>query len=146
MFDLSVTTIVEAILELTIIVMVGLYFIFSNTIMAVLAEHPNGAQVMVAINKQILNPWFMMCFIVSGVAGLYFFFFHMGPKAWAGIIFFIGTTAVTAVFNVPLNDKLRDAHDNALAAVWRIYLKRWVVWNHLRTGSALLAGVLFAMA
>ena len=84
--------IVEALLQLSMITMVGLYFIFSNTIVRTLTTLESGAMVMVEINKSILNPVFMGFFILSGIAGLYFFVFTEGLLAIAGLVFFIGTT------------------------------------------------------
>lgn len=58
----TLLSIVEALLQLSMIIMVGLYFIFSNTVMRVLATHHNGAEVMNGINAVILNPCFCFCF------------------------------------------------------------------------------------
>ena len=139
MADLAVM-IVEAVLQLSMTIMVGLYFIFSNTIMLVLSRHSDGASTMIKINKQILNPLFLICFCVSGLAGIYFFAFHTGAHAIAGLVFFVGTTLVTAFFNVPLNNSLRDAPKESVNQVWKTYLTRWVYWNHLRTLSAVVSG------
>lgn len=134
----------EAFLQLTMIIMIGLYFIFSNTVMPVLANYNNGAATMIAINKKILNPLFLICFILSGLAGLYFFFTHSGTLAAAGIVFFIGTTLVTIVFNVPMNERLKNAMLQKRDEQWANYLSKWVVWNHVRTASGILAGFLLS--
>jgi uncharacterized membrane protein len=138
----SLLPIAEALLQLPMIVMVGLYFTFSNTVMSVLEKQQDGARIMIEINKQILNPIFLTCFILSAVAGLYFFFFHNGFQSWSGLIFFVGTTMITVLFNVPLNDKLRDAAKNKVSEIWREYLSKWVFWNHIRTISALCAALM----
>lgn len=145
MSDISLMTIVEALLQLSIIIMVGLYFIFSNTIMRVLSTRSDGASTMIDINREILNPLFLGCFAVSGIAGLYFFVFHSGLQSIAGLVFFIGTTLVTAVFNVPLNNKLRDASPDILPEVWQNYLIKWTFWNNIRTVSAVGSGFLIAL-
>ena len=49
-------------------------------------------------------------------------------------------------FNVPLNDKLDDTPENERRFMWRYYLSKWTVWNHLRTGSALTAGLLLSLS
>lgn len=139
MGDTSLIAIVEALLQLSMIIMVGLYFTFSNTVMRALSTRSNGANTMIEINRQILNPLFLACFCLSGFAGLYFFEFHSGLRSIAGLIFVIGTTLVTAVFNVPLNNKLRDSSQDTLPDVWQNYLKRWVFWNHVRTASAVVS-------
>ena len=137
--------ITEGVLHLSIVIMVGLYFIFSNTIMTVLADKSAGASIMVEINRQILNPLFLAVFALSGVAGLYFFFTQSGVQALGGLLFFIGTTLVTVLFNVPLNNALRDASKDRLANVWQVYLNRWVRWNHVRTICALLSGFMLSV-
>ncbi|TRY29818.1 DUF1772 domain-containing protein [Aliiglaciecola sp. M165] len=142
MTGITILTLIEALLQLSMIVMVGLYFVFSNTVMGALSQRTDGASTMVEINKQILNPTFLVCFAVSGLAGLYFFLFHCGFLSLAGIIFFTGTTLVTALFNVPLNNQLLDATGESLGTVWQKYLDKWVFWNHVRTASAVLSSLL----
>ncbi len=137
--------IVEALLQLSMITMVGLYFIFSNTIVRTLTTLESGALVMVEINKTILNPVFMGFFILSGIAGFYFFVFTEGLLAIAGLVFFIGTTLVTIIKNVPLNNRLLHATEQERDKIWQMYSKRWVFWNHVRTVSGLLAGLLLSM-
>lgn len=145
MSEITLLAIVEALLQLSMIIMVGLYFTFSNTVMRVLSQSRDGANTMIEINKQILNPVFLACFGLSGIAGFYFCFFHSGFQSLAGIVFFIGTTLVTVFFNVPLNDKLKDAPPEELSWLWQTYLNKWVFWNHIRTGCAVLSGLLLSI-
>ena len=67
------------------------------------------------------------------------------PGSWlllAGAILGVLGMIVTMLFNVPLNDHL-DRVDLADAATeWQAYLSSWTAWNHVRTGSGLLAAVL----
>lgn len=140
--EISLLSTVEALLQLSMFTMIGLYFIFSNTLMPVLSRHKGGADIMIAINKVILNPLFMTGFMVSVLAGVYYFIDFSGAKSLAGVVFFLGTTLVTVLFNVPLNNKLRDASEHNKAAVWDLYLKKWVFWNHVRTVCAVLSGFL----
>lgn len=142
---ISIMEIVESLLELSMIVMVGLYFIFSNTIMRTLANRSDGACVMNDINKDILNPVFLGLFVLSGVAGLYFLLFESNAKSVAGGIFFFGTTLVTVTRNVPLNNQLRDSSGDKITQVWRNYLDKWVFWNYVRSASAIIAGFLLAL-
>ncbi|GBL05278.1 DUF1772 domain-containing protein [Glaciecola sp. KUL10] len=143
--DFTLWLLTETIIKLAMITMIGLYFIFSNTIMYALSSIDNGADVMVLINKKILNPLFLGCFFISGVGSLSLFFISSGVTSAAGIIFFIGTVAVTVVFNVPLNDKLKGAQKSEIKAVWKEYLSKWVVWNHVRTVSGVTSGLLLCM-
>lgn len=145
MADLNLIALVEALLQFAMIIMMGLYFTFSNTVMRVLSTRSYGANTMIEINRLILNPIFLACFFVSGLAGLYFFVTHSGFQAIAGLVFVIGTTLVTIVFNVPLNNKLRDSTQETLADVWQTYLNKWVFWNHVRTVSAVCSGLLISL-
>lgn len=105
----------------------------------------DGAYVMNEINQDILNPIFLGCFALSGVAGLYFLIFESNAKSVAGGIFFIGTTLVTVTRNVPLNNRLRDLSVDNIAQVWQCYLDKWVFWNHVRSASAIIAGLLLTL-
>ena len=145
MSDITVLAIVEAMLQLSMIIMVGLYFTFSNTVMHVLSQSCHGATTMIKLNSQILNPFFLTCFSLSGLAGLYFCIFHSGFQSLAGFVFFIGTTLVTVFFNIPLNEALKDARPEELSRFWQTYLDKWVFWNHFRTGCAILSGLLLSI-
>ena len=127
---------VELLIQLSVVIMAGLYFTFSNTVMAALAKFESGADVMVEINQVILNPVFMVVFWGSGLGSLYWIIVAEGPLFFSGLTFFVGTTVVTMAKNVPLNNQLKDAGLER-EGVWRRYLERWVFWNHLRT----LAGI-----
>lgn len=135
----------ETAIKLAMITMIGLYFIFSNTIIPALSNADKGADVMVLINKKILNPLFLGCFFSSGVGSLSLFFLSSGLTSAAGIVFFIGTVAVTVVFNVPLNNKLKDASKPELSTVWNEYLSKWVIWNHVRTACGVVSGLLLCI-
>lgn len=136
----------ESLLKLSMIVMVGLYFTFSNTVMKTLSAFKNGNEVMVALNQVILNPMFMVFFILSGVAGLYFVFMGSELMKLSGAIFVLGTTLVTVIKNVPLNNKLLGSNSPKLRQqVWREYLQKWVFWNHVRTVSALVSAFLIVL-
>lgn len=138
----SLLTIIEAMLQLSMMTMIGIYFIFSNTVMSALPDTLDGGKLMNSINKQILNPVFLGFFCLSAVASIYFLLSNSGGKAFAGIVFFAGTTLVTGTFSVPLNNRLRDSDDEHLGSVWQHYRKRWVFWNHVRTCAGFTAGLL----
>lgn len=139
-----ITQILEPMIQLAMIIMVGLYFIFSNTIMTSLSRFDAGADVMVEVNEEILNPLFMAVFWISGLGSLYFLVFGQGFLSLSGAVFFFGTTVVTGIRNVPLNNLLRDA-DGEREQVWQRYLKEWVFWNHVRTVAAVSAGLLLVI-
>lgn len=141
----TIWSLVEYLLQLSMLIMIGLYFIFSNTIMRALAKFESGADIMVAINKEILNPTFLMCFFISAAASAYFALFAEGFLATAGAIFFLGTFIITLFFNVPLNNKLRDFDDSNKKEIWQQYLAKWTFWNHVRTISAIVSGLFISL-
>lgn len=133
----------ETIMRLSMLSMIGIYFIFSNTVMGVLKDDINGERIMVEINKKILNPWFYGLFIFSAISSIYWIFASGGTQHYAGMLFFFGTVLVTAIKNVPLNNKLKNEFKiNAIASFWPKYLSEWVFWNHVRTVSAFISGFL----
>ncbi len=94
----------------------GLFFIFSNTIMASFARLPvpQGIAAMQQINVTIITPLFMLVFM-----GLVVLSLVLGAKAIFGwseagaalllagsVAYLVGCFLVTMVFNVPLNDAL----------------------------------------
>jgi uncharacterized membrane protein len=65
-----------------------------------------------------------------------------------GAIFLVGTLGVTALRNVPRNDELEamPATGRVAAELWSRYLREWAFWNHVRSGSALVAAALLTFA
>lgn len=135
---------IESLIQLSMIIMVGLYFIFSNTVMASLGKFESGADVMVEINKVILNPVFMAVFWISGLGSLYLVIVAEGSLFISGLVFLVGTTLVTMVRNVSLNNQLQDAGAER-EQVWQRYLDKWVFWNHVRTVAATSSGLLLVV-
>lgn len=96
------------------------------------------------------------------------------PLVLAGaVVYLVGGIGVTAAVNVPLNDRL-EAADAAVSAsspravpasgagvrdvkvratsptaerdqVWRVFLGRWVAWNHVRTLACAAAALLLTL-
>lgn len=137
--------------------MAGLFFIFSNTIMASLARLPagQGMTAMNVINTVIQNPLFLALFMGTALialilAGIAIFTPGM-PRLYlllgAGL-YLVGVFAVTVAVNVPLNDALGAADPMSAegAALWATYLDRWVFWNHVRTVANTGSLIAFAMA
>lgn len=138
----------ELAIKLAMLMMMGIYFIFSNTIMTVLANYERGAGVMVDINKVIQNPIFLGIFALSGIGAIYLLFVAQGSELLAAWVFFIGTVLVTLRHNVPMNNQLQSTeHDIAARRrQWQHYLTHWVFWNHIRTLSSVISGVLLLQA
>lgn len=56
----------------------------------------------------------------------------------------LGILVITAVGNVPLNERLARASD--LGDMWRRFVGPWMRWNHTRTALAGIASALFMVA
>ena len=131
----------------------GILLIFSNTVMASLARHADGAATMVTINERILNPVFLLLFVgtavACGVLGVLILLGYGsgGPLALAGCgLYVAGVFGVTAAVNVPMNEALAALPGGGpeRAEYWSVYLDRWTRWNTVRSvlgvvGTACLA-------
>src|SRR5215468_4288685 len=135
----------------------GIFFAFSNFVTKALARVPpaQGAAAMQSINVVVLNKWFLVVFFGTAVCclALAITSLVLWQKAGAGyllvgsLLYLIGTILVTIVCNVPLNDALAAIDPSSAEAgrVWTNYLQRWTAWNHVRTGAALAAAMLFTV-
>jgi uncharacterized membrane protein len=136
----------------------GLFYAFSTGVMWTLARqpHPSGMATMQTMNVVVFNPWFGGAFSLAPVACALAMITALArwpaPEApWVvagGAVFLIGTLAVTALCNVPRNDALEAMPVNAQGAaeLWSRYLREWTRWNHVRSGSALVAAALLTIA
>jgi len=135
----------------------GIFYAFSSFVMKALAAVPpaEGIGAMQSINVVVINPWFLGVFMGTAVLSV-----GAGGLALAGwgpafapfflggaLFYFVGTFLVTMFGNVPLNDQLAavSATDPAAIDVWEHYLDRWTTWNHVRTGAAIVAALLFSL-
>ncbi len=138
--------------------MAGVYFAFSSFIMTSLAriETSAGILAMQSINDVILRSAFMPIFFgtsfaAAGVTAIALLDLSR-PGALsmmsAGIIYFGGMFLSTIIFNVPLNNKLKDADSHSAygAEVWDLYLCQWTRWNHVRTAASIASSALFFIA
>lgn len=146
-------------------VLCGIYFIFSNTVMPTLARQPEATAIetMQQINRKIQNPAFFLFFFGSGVSAFTLLTVQaMFPGYLSGSDISSGVHAEIAIeslmasgltllaffstltINVPLNnrlDRLRP-HTPDASVIWRHYLERWVLWNHIRTLATLGSTIL----
>ena len=69
-------------------------------------------------------------------------------SAVAAGLYLLGCIGVTMACNVPLNERLADvdADDSSAHALWQHYLRRWTLWNHVRTIAPAIAALLFLLA
>ncbi|WP_421656758.1 DUF1772 domain-containing protein [Leptothermofonsia sp. ETS-13] len=109
---------------------------------------------MQSINITVINPWFMIAFIGTGIVCLILIVillqWQQPGVAYllvASLLYLVGSLGVTIAFNVPLNDALAVVKSNSTegAAFWANYLKNWTFWNHVRTIASLAAAVLFTV-
>lgn len=131
----------------------GVLYAFSAFVMAGLRrlDPGEGAAAMRSINVTAVRPPLMLLLAASvllpagaAVVGL------VGGEAGAGwalagvVVALVGVLGITAVGNVPLNDRLDAATDPA--AEWSTFVPRWLAWNHARTAAGALATALLAVA
>lgn len=129
--------------------MAGVYFAFSGFIMRALDQlgSAQAADAMNSINEVILGSWFMHVFFGSTViyAGLsvYAIFDPALPGRWVlfgtGVLYVAGMFLCTAIFNVPINNRLAaSANDEkAKVQIWEHYIEKWTRWNHVRSVCSL---------
>ena len=134
----------------------GIFYALSSFVMAALARVPaeHGAAAMNSINVTVITPSFMILFLGTALLGLVlgggslFWWSHLGAKLVlaASLLYVLGCSGVTMVFNVPLNGQLAVAAPAQTAVVWTRYLDVWTLWNHVRTGASIAAAIVFSVA
>lgn len=136
----------------------GLFFVFSNFMMKTLAQQPpeSGIRTMQGVNVNILNPLFLSVFLgtaaasaLLAVAALLRLSSPGAPWLLAGAaLYLVGAFGVTAIFNVPLNNRLatQDPGTAEAARYWLVYVSEWMKWNHVRTITSLLAAASLILA
>lgn len=112
------------------------------------------------INRAILNPWFMVCFIgpiiLFPVSGLLVFRQEgtgqlLTLVSLSGIIYFIGVFVVTGAGNVPLNEtldhiQLSSLTDEKLRACRDAFEIPWNKFHLIRTAAGILSLTLLLVA
>lgn len=137
--------------------MAGTFFAFSSFVMGALGRLPpeEGIAAMQSINVVVLNRSFLGTFIgtavvsvVLGVAAVMAWSDPRAPWFLAGaLLYVIGTFAVTAAGNVPLNDRLAAVTtvDSVARELWSHYLVRWTQLNTVRTVAPALGVLCFCI-
>ncbi len=130
-------------------VMAGVYFAFSAFVITSLDKlaASSAAAAMNSINRVIVRSAFMPLFWGSSLLAVILIvlagWHSSGMLATlAGAVYLAGMLLVTALFNVPLNNRLRDCREQECADVWFVYTRRWTFWNHVRTAASLLTMVM----
>jgi uncharacterized membrane protein len=136
----------------------GIFFAFSAFVMKALAQLPTGQGIaaMQRINVVVINPLFLGIFVgaavLAGICVVAGFFPWGAPRSVlllvAGICYLVGSFGVTAAFNVPRNERLaRMASDSEeAAAYWPVYVREWLLWNHVRTVASVASAACAAVA
>lgn len=154
----------SAVLVLTVVAALGcglaagFFFGFSTVVMPAFGQLSNAeaTKAMNAINVAAVKPWLMTLLfgtaaacVATIVAGLADWGEDYGPYLVAGgVLYLLGSIAVTMAFNVPRNNALArvDPSDPEAVAYWPRYLTEWTRWNHVRTVVPLIASGLLVAA
>ncbi|MCD8523670.1 MAG: DUF1772 domain-containing protein [Saccharospirillaceae bacterium] len=126
-------------------IMAGVYFAFSAFVISSLdkLDSNRAAAAMNSINRVIVTSAFMPLFWGSSLLAVMLIVFtgwqdSVMLATLAGVVYLAGMLLVTILFNVPLNNRLRDCREQECADVWLVYKRRWTSWNHVRTVASLL--------
>ena len=120
----------------------GVFVLYQHTVMPGLAKTDDRTFVgaFQAMDRAIINPWFMACFmgtpVLTAASGVLF----LGDDGFVLIavafVLYVITSGVTIGINVPKNDALKAAGDPAqidVAAARAAFGEAaWVAWNRLR--------------
>lgn len=110
---------------------------------------------MAAINRIIVNPWFLLLFMGTAACCVALTFLVWGGEREGRVLILSGCAlylggiiGITAAVNVPLDERLEKALGNVAEArdLWPEYLRRWTPWNSVRAFCGMLAAALFALA
>ncbi|CAN5341178.1 DUF1772 domain-containing protein [soil metagenome] len=138
--------------------MSGVFFAFSTFVMAGLVRLPSaqGIAAMQSINVKAVRPVFMIALFgtaalcaVIGVAALFSLEApHPVLMLVGSATYLLGTILVTIAGNVPLNNALARLVPGQpdTARQWRRFVFRWLLFNHVRTLSALGSAAVFLVA
>lgn len=128
----------------------GVFFAFSSFVMPALAKIPpaEGVRAMQAVNVVVLRSAFMPVFLGTVLLCAILAMLSFGEVGLlaGSLLYLLGCFGVTALHNVPLNYRLARAtpESAAGASLWADYLRRWTLWNHIRTLASLAAAILLA--
>jgi uncharacterized membrane protein len=141
--------------------MAGLFYAFSISVVSGLGELPDAEFIRAfqGINRAILNPVFLLCFLSILVLLPVCTFLHFSRPAdmqfrlilAAALIYITGVFAVTAAGNMPLNNAL-DAFNVTTSSLSEIHQQRlafearWNMLNHIRTICSTMSMVLLIIA
>ncbi len=129
----------------------GVFLSFSDFIMRGFAQSDEVSAIdaMRGLNRTVLRSVFLTSFL--GLAPL-----TVGVAVYAGsaltyaaaATYLVSVILVTIGGNVPMNEKLdkMDKNSDEAKVYWKVYLKSWTRWNHIRTVGAFITSILFLVA
>jgi uncharacterized membrane protein len=134
--------------------MAGVFAAFSLFVMRGLGALPpaEGAGAMQGVNRAALRPPFMALFFGTALACAAAAV--TAGRGWAepgamaalagALVYLAGGLGLTAVCNVPLNERLAAVKPGTpeASALWAHYLVAWTRWNHLRLAASAAAALL----
>jgi uncharacterized membrane protein len=134
----------------------GVFFAFSVFVMRALASMPTaqGILAMQRINITVIHPLFLGVFLgAAPLLAVTAYLARHDPQSYAWLlaaflVYLVGSVIVTMACNVPRNNRLAslDANSPAAAAYWPVYVREWLVWNHVRCIASVVAAVLAMVA
>lgn len=146
---------------LTTALMAGLFYAWSISVMPGIARLPDSGflSAMQEMNRAILNPLFLLCFLGAAALLPAAAFLHYGQpltvRFWlllaASVLYLIGVIGVTMGGNVPLNNALdicniQTASAKELAGMRSSFEGAWNRLNTIRTLCVTLSVLLVIMA
>lgn len=139
-------------------VMAGVFFAFSGFVTQGIDRLPaeDAARAMRGINVTAVRAPLMLALFGTGLVMLvvlgFAFTGALGDATWwavtAAAVYLVGAIVVTGAANVPRNNRLAAATNEAgpLASAWNEFRPGWQAWNHVRTIACAAACVGFAIA
>lgn len=131
----------------------GVFFVFGSAVAPGFrgVDDATYVQAYRAINRAILNGWFLSVFFTAPLAALTYALLGAIEEpvilAWAGAMCAILTFVITAAGNVPLNTRLDQATvgtESTYRAARERFETRWNRWNLARTITSI--GALASLA
>ena len=139
----------------------GVLYSFSAFVMRGLDRSPTSAAVLTMQQINLAAPrapllivmvgTSVLCLAVAGLGLRAVIRGQAGPGTWlalAGCVCFLASIVITGVYHVPQNDAFASAAADGpgAATAWSSYADPWLLWNHVRTGAALLGSLLLVLS
>lgn len=148
MFALRVTVLIAA--TMTTGLTAGVFGLYQHTVMQGLARADDRTFVgaFQAIDRAIINPWFMLSFLGALLLTVAAAILNPGralsPWIVGALVLYLVVVVITMAVNVPMNDALKAAGDPDRIADLALVRERfdearWLAWNLVRTIATTVA-------